>query len=113
MIYLASPYSHPNPAVREQRFQDACRATVDLLRAGHVVFSPIVHSHPLVQHGLTTDWSWWETIDREHLGRYDEVVVLMLDGWQESIGVAAEIRIAEQLGMRVTYRPAGAQDHVQ
>jgi hypothetical protein len=31
MIYLASPYSHPDPLVREQRFRDACRATASLL----------------------------------------------------------------------------------
>jgi len=27
MIYLASPYSSPDPAVREARFRAACKAT--------------------------------------------------------------------------------------
>lgn len=98
MIYLASPYSHPDPAIRERRFRDACRAAVVLLRAGNAVFSPIAHSHPLVEHGLPTEWSFWERIDREHLGRCDEVVVLMLDGWEESVGVRGEIRIAREMG---------------
>jgi hypothetical protein len=40
---------------------------------------------------------------RERLGRCDEVVVLMLDGWEESIGVQAEIRIARELGKPVRY----------
>jgi hypothetical protein len=103
MIYLASPYSHPDPAVREKRFRDACRAAVALMQTGHAVFSPIAHSHPLVEHGLPTDWSFWERHDREHLARCDEVVVLMLDGWQESIGVREEIRIARELGKPVRY----------
>ena len=103
MIYLASPYSHPDPAVREQRFRAACRATAAQLRAGAVVFSPIVHSHPLVEFGLPTAWSAWERIDRVYLERCDEVVVLMLDGWEESAGVRAEVGIARGLGKAVRF----------
>ena len=37
------------------------------------------------------------------------MVVLMLDGWRESVGVAAEIRIAGELGKPVRYlAPDGA-----
>ncbi|MFQ5732136.1 MAG: DUF1937 family protein [Planctomycetaceae bacterium] len=103
MIYLASPYSHPDPAVRERRFQAACLAAAQLMRASHTVFAPIVHSHPLVDYGLPTDWSYWERQDREHLARCDEVVVLLLDGWRESRGVQAEVRLAENLGKPVRY----------
>lgn len=103
MIYLASPYSHPDPAVRAQRFRAACRAAVALLHAGHVVFSPITHSHPLAQHGLPGNWQFWERYDREFLQRCDEVVVLMLPGWRKSVGVQAEIRIARELGKPVRY----------
>ena len=110
MFYLASPYSHPDVAVREQRFRDACRAAVRLIAAGHVVFSPIVHGHPLVGHGLPGDWPFWERIDRDHLERCDEVVVLMLDGWRESVGVAAELRIAADLGKPVRYLAPGEAD---
>ena len=67
------------------------------------MFSPIVHGHPLVDHGLPTDWSFWERFDRDHLERCDEVIVLMLDGWRESVGVAAEIRIAGELDKPVWY----------
>ena len=103
MIYLASPYSHPDAAVRQQRFHDACRATAALLHAGHVVFSPVVHSHPLVAYGLPGGWAFWERIDREHLERCDAVVVLLLDGWRASIGVQAEIRLATAFGKEVHY----------
>jgi len=103
VIYLASPYSHPDAAVRQQRFHDACRATAALLHAGHVVFSPVVQSHPLVAYGLPGDWAFWERVDREHLERCDDVVVLMLDGWRESVGVQAEIRLATAFGKEVHY----------
>ncbi len=98
MIYLASPYSNPDPAIREQRFRAACRAAAALLRVGHAVFSPIAYSHALVEHGLPGGWSFWEHHDRELLARCDEVIVLQLDGWIESVGVQAEIALARGLG---------------
>lgn len=103
MIYLASPYSHPDPAVREFRFREACRAAAKFMRCGQPVFSPIAHGHCICTYGLPTDWRFWEPFDRRQLERCDEVVVLMLDGWQESVGVQAEIRIAGEYGKPVRY----------
>ena len=40
MIYLASPYSHPDPAVREERFREACRAAAKLISLGRIVSRP-------------------------------------------------------------------------
>lgn len=104
MIYLVSPYSDPDLAVRQQRFEAACAATAALLRAGHRVISPVVYGHPLTQFGLPGGWSFWERHARWHLERCDEVVVLMLDGWNESEGVQAEIAIAAELEKVVWYR---------
>jgi len=103
MIYLASPYTHPDAAVREQRFRAACQATAALVRQGIVVFAPIVHSHPLVEHGLPTSWSFWSNQDRRFLELCDELVVLMLDGWRESRGVQEEIQIARELGKPIHF----------
>jgi nucleoside 2-deoxyribosyltransferase len=103
MIYLASPYSHPDATIREARFQAACRAAAALIRAGHAVYSPIAHSHPIAAYGLPTDWSYWERDARLHLKTRAEVVVLTLDGWRESVGVAAELAIAAELGLPVRY----------
>jgi hypothetical protein len=106
MIYLASPDSHPDPAVREQRFHAACAGAVELIRAGHDVYCPVVLGHPLVDYGLPTEWKFWERQARAFLERCDELVVLMLDGWEASVGVQAEIRIADELGKPVRYLDA-------
>ena len=103
MIYLASPYSHPDAPMREARFRDVCRAAARLMREGHVVFSPIAHGHPIAAYGLPTDWRFWEPFDREQLERCDELVVLTLAGWRESKGVQAEIQIARELGKPVRF----------
>ena len=88
MIYLASPYSHPDAFVREQRFQSACVAASELMRVGYVVDCPVAHGHSIAQHGLPTDWSYWERFNHCFLEMCDEVMVLTLDGWQKSDGGA-------------------------
>jgi hypothetical protein len=103
VIYLASPYSHWDATIRERRYHDACLAAAHLLQSGCNVFSPIVHGHPLVAYGLPTDWAYWEAFDREHISRCDELCVLTLDGWQDSVGVMAEIEIAAGLGRPIRY----------
>ena len=103
-MYLASPYSHPDPAVRQARYRAACQATAELMRHGLNVLSPIIHSHPLAELGLPTNWDFWQQIDQGHcLLRCDELLVLMLDGWRESRGVTAEIELAHAHEIRVSY----------
>ena len=104
MIYLATPYSHPDPAVREQRFQVVNRAASSLKRRGFHVFSPISHSHPIaLAGGLPLDWEYWAEDACTMLSACDAVIVLKQDGWPESVGVKAEIEIAEGIGIRIDY----------
>ena len=103
MIYLASPYTHVDGAVRESRFDAACLATSTLMRAGLSVYSPIVHSHPLVRYGLPIEWEFWQAHDCEHLRRCDSVIVLTLDGWKASRGVQAEIELAIDFDLPIRY----------
>ena len=103
LVYLASPYSHPDPTVRDERYQAVCQAVAAMLLAGQSVFSPIVYSHPLTAYGVPTDWSFWWRYDREMLSRCDRLVVLMLPGWQESVGVQAEIQLAREMDKPVSF----------
>ena len=112
MIYLASPYSHPDPAVREARFEAVCRVAARLIKRGYIVFSPIAHSHPMVRYGLPDDWKFWSQQDRRFLEACDELWVLTLDGWQQSIGIQAEVAIARELGKPVRWISPGLEDIV-
>jgi len=108
MIYVCSPYTDPDPAVREQRFESACRAAAELICQGRTVYSPIVHSHVICRYGVPLDWRFWARHDRRFLELSREVVVLMLPGWEASVGVQAEIAIARELGKPVSFiRPNG------
>jgi hypothetical protein len=106
MIYLASPYSHSDPLVRDGRFHAACRAAADLIRDGHTVFPPVLIGHALVPFGLPTDWPFWKPHVRGQLERASSLAVLTLPGWRESVSVQAEIEIARSRGLPITYVPA-------
>lgn len=103
MIYLASPYTHLDPTVRQSRFEAVCQATAALIRRGEIVYSPIVHGHPLCQYGLPGDWAFWQEYDLAFLKKCDRLFVLTLEGWKESVGVRAEIEAAQKLEKPVTY----------
>lgn len=115
LIYLASPYSHPDPSVRQERYEAACKAAASLMRQGHHIYSPIAATHPLAAaHDLPGDWQYWQCFDCNMINRCDEVFVLMLDGWQDSVGVQAEIQYATTCGKPVEYIPPHPdQDKVQ
>ena len=105
MIYLSSPYSHPEALVRAARFRLACEAVAKMLRAGEHVISPIVHCHPVaIAHDLPTDFAFWQAYNRDTLKRCDRMVVLKLAGWEESVGVAGEIEMAAEFNIPVEYR---------
>lgn len=107
MIYLASPFSHPDPDVRRTRYEQVTKLTVDLLKEGKHVFSPIAYSYEMAERfGLCGSWDFWEKLDLDFLIRCDELWVLMLPGWDQSRGVEAEIDFAQRHGIPVTYLEA-------
>ena len=104
LTYLACPYSSTDPKLVEWR-SIATKATAWLLmNEGWNVFSPITHSHPLHKLGdCRGDWKFWEKIDREFLGVSQRMIVLLLEGWKASVGVQAEIDIAKEQGIKISY----------
>ena len=101
--YLASPYSASGEHARcieKERFEQVCVVGSDLFRRGTHVFCPISHSHPIRDIGgmLPGSFSFWETYDQRMLAMCDTLTVCKLDGWQESVGVTAEVAIAKALG---------------
>lgn len=104
MIYLATPYSHPDHAVEIQRFERACIIAGKLMMTGEIVFCPIAHSHPIaVRCELPRDYEYWQRQAREMVKRSDKLVVAMMDGWKASIGIAGEIALAESFKIPVEY----------
>lgn len=51
LIYLASPYNHPDEKVRIERFKEIVKISARLMKRGWIVYSPIVHNHPIAALG--------------------------------------------------------------
>lgn len=104
LTYLACPYSHPDPDVRQRRHEAVNRVAGMLMKKGMLVFSPISHTHPIaVECDMPKGWDFWHAYDRAFIEASERIIVLMLEGWQDSVGVKAEIAIAAELGIPVEY----------
>ncbi len=100
LIYLASPLTHPEKKVRDQRYHDVKHANGLLLKAGHMVYCPIVSSYPITSNA-ENDWSvtfdFWGPLDLRILRCCDIFCALTIDGWKDSKGMKAEFEYAKAL----------------
>jgi hypothetical protein len=104
IIYLASPYSHPDDQVREENFRKISKVAAKMNAEGIVALSPITYGHTLVQfHEMPTDWEFWQNFCFELLIKCDKLVVCKMEGWDKSRGVEAELSIARDHGIPIEY----------
>jgi hypothetical protein len=104
LIYLATPYNHLDPAIREKRFILACLAAATLMRDGIHLFCPIAHTHPIALQGdLPCGWEYWQEYDRIMLSACTELWIVQMEGWEQSKGIKGEIQIALELGKGIKY----------
>ena len=104
--YLAAPYSHRDPKVMAQRAKLASKAAALLFKSGMKVFSPLSHSHPIVEQSggrLFGGFEDWKEYDFFFLSKCTELFVLMLPGWEDSIGVIGEIKYAHKLDIPIRW----------
>lgn len=90
--YVATPYSR-YPHGISAAFRDAVENTALLVKHGVSAFSPIVHSHILATQGGidALDGNMWLQIDEPLMDGACGCIVVMMDGWDKSVGVAREI----------------------
>lgn len=87
-----------------ERFDTVCCVAAKLMRDGVHLYCPIAHTHPIAVKGdLPRGWDYWEAYDRKLLAACQELWIVMMDGWQESKGIAAERAIANELGLPVRF----------
>lgn len=104
LIYLAGPYYHEDPKIRQKRFKLYTKLASKLISKKDVfVFSPITHGHPIAftkttypdgVNGLEINRNWL-LLGLHFLKQCDELWVVDLEGWKDSVGVKKEITEAE------------------
>lgn len=93
LFYLASPYTHDNPHVQDDREQQARFVTALLTNADYTVIAPIPYYCSLAKlhPNLPTTYAAYKMHNERIMRKCDEMLVLTLGGWRESVGVQAEI----------------------
>jgi Domain of unknown function (DUF1937) len=102
LVYLASPLTHDDVTVRQERSIAVARATGWLMTNRRDLFflSPIAYAHLIAAEcTLPFEWHFWAEIDECLLSRCEEFWVLCIPGFKKSTGVGAERKIAERLGL--------------
>lgn len=111
LIYLASPYTDPNPDIMTERLQTITTITKNLIkhagrtskvknRKEYTYFSPVVYSSMLSE--ITPPTGWYNHM-LLFLDKSDLLMVVKMDGWQESKGVQLELAYALGKGIPITY----------
>ena len=98
-LYLACPYTHPDPAVREYRFRMATLKAAELISEGNIVFSPLTMTVPMEKMaGLPQTFSYWKRLNFAFIDWCEEMRILNIEGVENSEGVQGEIQYAESIG---------------
>jgi len=106
LVYLASPYTHDNFAVREARFLEIvfCCGWMMNHTQDTYFYSPIAHTHPIaIRCKLPGEWQFWANFDECLVARCNELWILCVPGWTKSTGVKAERKLAEKFGLPIRF----------
>ncbi len=99
LIYLAAPYTHPDPGISRRRLQRVNRYAAYLLSLQKLVFSPLSHGAQLGSADIPD--SVWYALGLRIMEGCDELHLLALDGWEDSDGVRMELERAWELDIPV------------
>ena len=104
LVYVAVPYLNRSNKVINSRFEKVTRFSARLVSEGYRPYSPITHNHLINKYlDLSLEHHDWLKYDFLFLKHCKKLFVLKLPGWEDSIGVAAEIKMAKKLGIPIKY----------
>lgn len=92
-IFICVPYSSEDQSVINERVRQVSEYFALLMARGDTPFSPVIQGHTIVSviDEVSGLWNFWEDYCKRLIALSDEVHVLMLPGFKESIGVGGEI----------------------
>lgn len=107
MLFLSTPYNHPDKEVRTKRVRQTATFAMRRLQMGQVFINPTLYGLTLIDNTTEdfndTGWQTWKNLCLAILDRCDALYVLMMEDWDKSIGVSEEIEHAKARGIPIYY----------
>jgi len=105
MVFVSAPYSHPIKQVTDMRVRAVAKYCAELLKNGTSCLTPITAGTCILEHTkLPSDFEFWKKMSFDMLEVCNEMHVIMLEGWNESTGVAAEIEFAKSRNIPIIFK---------
>ena|SRR5258706_15989331 len=106
--YLGSPYKkyREGPTMA---YVVACQEAARLISSGVPVFSPIAHAHPIAMFGNINPLAHeiWLPADQPLMNAARGLIVLKMEGWEESYGLTVEIDAFTRAEKPIVYLGVG------
>lgn len=95
--YIATPYTKTQNL--DRAFTQAARIAADLSLMGLTVFSPIAHGHALAaaRNLDPKNPAVFDRLNKQMLDLCEVLIVVQMEGWSESDGVAEEVAFFERM----------------
>ena len=96
-VYIASPLTAFLPEIESNRLEQAADALAILTERfpDIIFFSPVLNSESWEMRDIKPGVGWY-LYDAEFLKGSDYMIVLQLDGWDESFGIKFEKQVCEE-----------------
>lgn len=105
LIYVAGPYSDDDKTVVRLRMNKFAGVMATLIEHKCHPVSPMLNHYlsGIVDIKFPLTWEWWKEYSLLLLSKCEHMIVITGPGWEKSTGVAAEIEMANELNIPVTY----------
>lgn len=109
--YLATPYTK-YPRGLDAAYAEACGHAAWLISKGVPVFSPIAHTHGIAEQSDVDakDGNYWLKADEPFMANAKGIIVVKMEGWDESAGVKHEIEYFQREGRPIVYLDPDAEE---
>ena len=101
LTYLACPFRHTDTFIQKKRCAAAHYVAALLSSQGHHVFSPLTHNEILIDLIRNMPKEHWLEFDLAILSVCQRLLILKLEGWEDSKGIQLEVAFAKKKGIPV------------
>lgn len=107
-VYIAMPYSDTDPDIVAFRMGVFARCDNVFIKQGAFTVSPLQkHFTAIDASAVPGDWDFWKGYSEAYLSISQVMVVIMLDGWMNSTGVAGELAFCRSRNIPIVYLTPG------